>query len=338
MAQNDQPDTTGILEEFQADLIRWWRLLPNKGFFLVLLAAWLAMFVFWGNSTLGYIHSPSLFTWMRVSYTGFGPTDQEIGDDRHGFLVPFVVLALFWWKRKELMGVPTRTWSPGFVLVVMAVVLHVLGYVVQQPRLSIVALFVGVYGLMGLAWGPEWLRASFFPFFLFAFCVPMGSLAEGITFHLRLMVSETVEFIAKNLLAIDVIRQGTALMDPGHYQYDVAAPCAGMRSLIATVGLAMVYSFMTFRSWWKRGALVAAAFPLAVAGNVVRMLTIIITAAIWGQSAGNYVHEGGPVGIISLLPYCIPFGGLLWLGHVLGDSAPAPATGTVPHGKEATQS
>ena len=35
-------------------------------------------------------------------------------------------------------------------------------------------MFAGVYGLMGLAWGREWLRDSFFPFCLFAFCVPLG--------------------------------------------------------------------------------------------------------------------------------------------------------------------
>lgn len=338
MARTDQPDTTGILEEFQRDLFQWWNVLPNKGFFFILLAAWMTVFAFWGNSTLGYIHSPSLFTWMRVSYTGFGPTDQEIGDDRHGFIVPIVVLVLFWWKRKELMPVMTRMWSPGFVIVVAAVMLHVLGYVVQQPRLSIVALFTGIYGLMGLAWGPEFLRASFFPFFLFAFCVPMGSLAEGITFRLRLLVSESVEFVAKDVLAIDVIRQGTALMDPGHYQYDVAAPCAGMRSLIATVGMATVYSFMTFPNWWKRGVLIAAAFPLAVIGNITRMLMIILAAAFWGQSAGNYVHDGGPFGIISLLPYIIPFGGLLWFGYLLGDRAPARAEKAEPQAKEATQS
>jgi len=36
----------------------------------------------------------------------------------------------------------------------MALALHVLGYVTQQPRISIVALFLGIYALMGMAWGP----------------------------------------------------------------------------------------------------------------------------------------------------------------------------------------
>lgn len=309
----ESQDTTGILEEFQTEFISWWRQIPNKGFFFILLAAWLLLFQLWGNATLGYVHTPSLFAWMLNAYRGKG---NEIGDDSHGMLIPFVVLALFWWKRKELMKLRLETWWPGFLLVVLALVLHIAGYVIQQSRVSIVALFIGIYGLMGLAWGYSWLRASFFPYFLVVFCVPLGSLAEPITFRLRLMVSESVEFISNSILAIDVMRQGTALINPtGHYEYEVAAACAGMRSLIAVVGLAIVYSFMSYSAWWKRCLIVAAAFPLAVLGNLVRMMMIILAATFWGQNAGNYVHEGGPMGIISLLPYVIPFAGLLMIGH-----------------------
>src|SRR5262245_16546929 len=58
----------GILEEFQTELVAVWGRLPNKTFFFVLLAAWLMLFQFWGNSILGYIHSSSLFSWMLEAY------------------------------------------------------------------------------------------------------------------------------------------------------------------------------------------------------------------------------------------------------------------------------
>jgi len=45
----DQP-TDGIIEEFRTEFLKCWERLPNKGFFLVLLAAWLALFQFRGNS------------------------------------------------------------------------------------------------------------------------------------------------------------------------------------------------------------------------------------------------------------------------------------------------
>jgi exosortase len=324
----DTQPANGILEDFRIQFLECWQRLPNKGFFLVLLLAWLALFHFLGNSTLGYISTPSLLSWMHASYGT--STDAGSSDDSHGKLIPFVVLGLFWWKRKQLLAVPLRTWWPGLLLIGLSLGLHLLGYMAQQPRISIIALFTGIYGLMGLAWGPQWLRESFFPFCLFAFCVPLGWSAVSITFPLRLLVCRAVEFISSYVLQIDILRVGTALLDPtGRYQYDVAAACSGIRSLFATIAVALIYAMLGFRLWWKRGLLIAAAVPLAVLGNTVRMLTIIIAAEFWGQDAGSYVHEGGPFGIISLFPYVAAFGGLFLLGYLLRERplkpVPSPA-------------
>ena len=306
----------GILEDFRIDFLECWARVPNKGLFLILLTAWLALFHFLGNATLGYIPTPSLLSWMYAAYAS--NPDANGSDDSHGKLIPLVVLALFWWKRKQLIALQLRTWWPGLLLVALALGLHLVGYMVQQPRISIVALFAGIYGLMGVAWGREWLRGSFFPFFLFVFCIPLGWSGVSLTFPLRLLVCRVVEVICHNLLAIDIIVQGTAILDPtGRYQYEVAAACSGMRSLIATFAVAVIYAMVAFHTWWRRGALVVAALPLAVFGNVVRMLTIVIAAEIGGQEWVTRVHDGGPMGVFSLLPYAAAFAGLLLLGHWL---------------------
>jgi len=291
------------------DTVDCWRRLPNKAFFFVLLAAWLALFQFLGNSILGYIHTPSLFSWMYEAYNSANPTN----DDGHGDIIPFLVVALFWWKRKELLAQPLHVWWPGLGLLVLAMVLHIMGYDLQQPRISILALFTGIYGLMGLAWGGAWLKNSFFPFFLFIFSVPLGSLGNAITFPLRLLVTWLVEAVAHWILGVDVIRVGTQLFDPtGTYQFDVQAPCSGIRSLVAIFLLAAIYGFLTFRSGWQRLFLMALAFPFAVLGNLLRMLLIIVAAELGGQETGNYVHEST---LISLIPYVPAIIGLLWIGR-----------------------
>jgi len=243
-----------------------------------------------------------------------------------GLVMPLVVLVIFWLKRRELLRLELKPWPAALGLVVLGLILHVGGYLVQQPRISVVGLFTGLYGLTGLAWGSGWMRASFFPFFLFVFCVPLGSLAISITFKLRLLVCELVEGVSHYLLAIDVLREGTILKDPtNRYQYEVAAACSGIRSLTATLGFGVVLGFFSCRKWWKRGLMIAAAFPLAVLGNLLRMLAIVIAAEFWGQEAGNYVHEGGPGGIFSLLPYVPAFIGLLYLERRLQDPPLEPA-------------
>jgi len=311
----EKQPTNGILEDFRIDFLEAWHRLPNKAFFLVLLAAWLALFQFFGNATFGYIHTQSLLSWMWAAY---GSSNEAATDDSHGKLVPLVVLGLFWWKRKLLLELPVRAWAPALALLVLALVLHLVGYMGQQPRISIVALFTGIYGLMGLAWGRQWLVESFFPFCLFAFCIPLGWSGVAITFPLRLLVCHIVDLVCGYLFQIDVRVDGTAIMDPaGRYQYEVAAACSGMRSLIATLALALIYAMVSFRTWWRRSLLIASAVPLAVFGNVVRMLTIIIAAEIGGQECGKWVHDGGPGGVLTLLPYVPAFAGLLLLGHWL---------------------
>jgi exosortase len=303
----DNQTSTGWL----ADTADCWRRLPNKDLFFVLLAAWLAVFHFFGNSLLGYVHSPSLFTNLYEAYNISG----SASDDSHGNFVPFLVVGLFWWKREELLALPLKIWWPGLLILVAGMVLHVLGYALQQPRLSIVAFFTGIYGLMGLAWGPEWLRKSIFPFFLFVFCVPLGGQAAFITFPLRLLVTWLVAVTAHWILGIDVIRMGTQLFDSsGTYQYEVAAACSGIRSLIAIFLLATVYGFITFRSPWKRLLLMASAFPLAVLGNLARMLFIIMAAELGGQETGNYVHNSA---IFSVIPYLPAIVGLLVMGRLM---------------------
>lgn len=299
----DKP--AGLLDE----VVEFWRSMPDKSLFFILLAAWVFFFHFLGNPTFGYTKTPSLFAWLNYAY-------HNSNDDQHGFLVPFVVLALLYVKRKELIPVQKTNWWPALTLVVTGLLLHVVGYVVQQTRISVFAFFVGLYGLTGLVWGPRWLKASFFPFFLFVFCVPIATMSEKITFPLRVLATKTTVGLAQTVLGIDVVQNGTSIWEPsGRYQYEVAAACSGLRSLTAIFALATIYGFLEFRENWKRLVIIASAFPLAVIGNVVRLTTIIVAAETFGQSAGNYVHESF---WFSLLPYVPPIAGLIFLGHWLG--------------------
>ena len=321
----DNQSTTGILEEFQTELVDGWRQLPNKTFFFVLLGAWLALFQFLGNSTFGYLDTSSLLKWiylLGMAHSGDGETD-----DNQMMLAPLIVIGLFWWKRKELLRQPMTMWTPGLVLVGLGLFFHIAGYRLQQPRISIVALFTGIYGLMGLAWGPKFLRASFFPFFLFIFCVPLGTLAEFITVPLRYVAVSIVVFIC-HLAHSDVIRQGTELIDPkGHFQYEVAAACGGIRSLIMTGMLAIVFGFVVFKAAWKRLVLILMAAPLAIAGNVLRLLIVIIAGKIGGQDVGMSVHDNM---VMSLLPYVPAILTLFWLGGLMEKKVPETPLTEVP--------
>ncbi len=301
----------GRFATFGQELAGCWRQLPDKFFFLSLLAAWLSLFHFHGNSTFGYINTQSLFVWMWDSYSNTSPTS----DESHGKIIPLVVLGLYWWKRRELLAARTGPWWPGIFIVAAALVLHAAGYVAQQPRAGIMAMFLGLYGLTGMAWGRDWLRKSFFPFFLFVFCIPLGVLAEFITLPLRFLVTWITAGFAHTVLGVDVVREGTQLFDSARtFRYDVAPACSGIRSLVAIFAVGTIYGFISFQKNSERLALIVLAFPLAVIGNVFRMLLIIVAAEMFGQDAGNFVHENWFFG---LLPYVPAVFGMMWVGRWL---------------------
>lgn len=292
------------------ELVAGWRAMPEKGFFLILLACWVAFFHWLGNSTLGYVETRSLFAWMDYAY------DQS-ADDSHGRLIPFVVIGFLWWKRKTILDAPKAVWWPGLLIVAVALLGHVFGYLIQQTRLSILAFFLGVYGIVATAWGPAILRATFFPFILFAFCFPLGTLAESITFPLRMMATHITAFLTGSVLGIPIIQDGARIFDSkGTFQYEIAAACSGLRSLTATLALATIYAFVYFKTTWRRAIMLASAIPLAVAGNVLRLACIIIAAEAFGQEAGNFVHDNS---LLSLLPYVPAIGGLFLLGWILNE-------------------
>ncbi|MBI1840445.1 MAG: exosortase/archaeosortase family protein [Verrucomicrobia bacterium] len=306
----------GDFWDILAESRRFLSQLPDKALFGVALVAWVALFQFYGNSTLGYVNTPSLFGWLRYVY-------RMSDGDSHGLYMPWVVLGLAYWKREEILAAPRSRWWPAVLLVALGLSIHIAGYVIQQTRVSIVGFFVGVYGLMGMVWGWRWLLATFFPFCLFVFCVPLATETDRITLPLRLMATSITSTFCHTVLGIDLVRQGTMIYDAkGQYQYEIAAACSGIKSLSATVAIAIIGGFISFKAPWRRALMFVSAFPLAVLGNVLRLTTIIVASEAFGQSAGQFVHDNS---VLSLLPYIPAIGGVALLMRFLDEHRPPPA-------------
>jgi len=304
-----------------------WRQLPNRWFFFSLTAAWVALFVFLGNATFNSADTPSLLKWMFSIYTA------PSLDEGHGLLIPFVVLGLYWWRRKELVAEPAGLWWPALGLIGIGLLLHMAGFVSQQQRLSVIGFFIGLYGLTGLAWGRHWMKASFFPFFLVVFCIPVGEFVVPLTMPLRLVVARVVEIISHLGLAPDLIRNGTELFDAQHtFRYDVAPACSGIRSLVALLALATIYGFLNFKEQWKRGVMMLIALPLAVVGNVVRLCFTVAVAETCGQAAGKAVETYAGY-ITFLVAISCAYGVSRWLEKA--GTGPAPGDGPALAGKPA---
>jgi exosortase len=268
-----------------------------------------AVFQFLGNSTRGYIRTSSLFYWWCRQWVD--PTSET----QHGLLVLAISIGLLVHnlrseprdpgRRPRPMAAPAGAMACGLLV-------HVAGYVAEQARLSIVGLLLFTWGALAFGGGLRWARASVFPVAFMLFAVPLSAL-DSAGFWLRMWVVSASSSLAHGL-GIAVLVNGTQLLSPaGRYDYDVAAACSGVRSLVALSALSLLIGYLRFRPFWLRAAMLALSLPLIYAGNVARIVAIVAAAQVGGQVWGDRVHEIMGYGV-----FAIVLGGVLGVAGIVG--------------------
>jgi len=302
---------------------RLWSSLPYRAVFLGLFAVWVALFHWLGNSTLGYVNTPSIFGWLNALY--HRESTAESGDELCP-LIPFIVLALFYFKREELTFIPKKPWPMALGLVVLGLAAHALGFIIQQTRISIVGFLLGGFGLMGVVWGYHWLRAVFFPWFFLAAAVPVSSYLDSATYGLRLLSSQISVGICRIVLGLNLVRQETMVSLPpsgkSHgFHFEVAAACSGMRSLTAVLLISVLFAYLNYRTWWRRALIVVTAIPLALGGNVLRLCTVFVVGDAFGEDAGRLIETK-----MGFITWVAALAGLFQIGRILREPVVEAAT------------
>ncbi len=80
-------------------------------------------------------------------------------------------------------------------------------------------------------------------------------------------------------------------------EIEVARECSSIRSSLMLIVTTLVLAHLFLRSWWRKVVLVAAAIPLSVAKNGLRIFTIgeLGTRVDPGFLNGKFHHNGGIV-------------------------------------------
>ena len=89
-----------------------------------------------------------------------------------------------------------------------------------------------------------------------------------------------------NGFGMDIWRIGTGLISPvpgAEFQFDVAHECSGILSLFALTALAAVNALLELKTNPHRIMLFACSIPLAIGGNIFRVLSICLVARWFGQ-------------------------------------------------------
>ena len=252
----------------------------------------------------------------------------------HGFLIVPIVAVLIWNRRREVATIPPSPDYLGFVLLAgagLAWIAAAAGNAQVVQQLALVAMVPAA--VIAIA-GRRVARALTFPLAFLFLGVPMGeSLIPG-------LMDWTADFTvtALRLTGIPVFREGTFFTIPSG-QWSVVEGCSGLRYLIASITVGLLYAYLNYRKPWKRVLFAALSVIVPVIANGMRAYMIVMIAHLSDMKLAlgidHYIYGWVFFGIVMLLLFWV---GSFWRDDVgTGDDRRAsaePVRGTPPDNRK----
>lgn len=237
----------------------------------------------------------------------------------HGFLILPISLWLLWRDRQRLARLTPMGEPRALPLVLAAGLAWLLAELVDVnvvQQLALVAVLVsGIWVLVGTPLA----RVMVFPLGFLFLAVPMGA---GLIPPLMQLTADSTEYLVR-AVGIPVYREGMYLTLPTG-QWSVVEACSGVRYLIASFTLGLVFAYITYQSLWRRLLFVAAAIAVPILANSLRAWGIVLL--------GHYSGMELAVGVDHLIYGWVFFGLvillLFWVGSFWQEpeaALPAPA-------------
>lgn len=206
--------------------------------------------------------------------------------------VPVITGGLVWLRRAELRGIPWLGDWMGAVPLVLGLFFYWLGFKANTGYPAFLAIQLMLAGFILLIGGREWMRALFFPWLFLFFAWPMQPLEDSVASPLRPRTAAMAATLL-TILGTPAQNEGSALQSApdaaaglergAAFSLDVDAKCSGINSLFVLMMISALLGYLALRSVRSRVLLFVAAVPLAVAGNVVRLLLLAFGSMWFGS-------------------------------------------------------
>ncbi len=240
----------------------------------------------------------------------------------HGYLIFPITAWLIWRNRDQLAGIRPRTDLRGLLLLALAGAGWLLA---DAGSVHVVAQYAFIVMLIAMVWtllGSGFVRVMFFPLMFLLFAVPVGE------FLIQPLMGVTAKFTVAMLQAtgIPVYSEGTFFSIPSG-NWSVVEGCSGLRYLIASVTLGVLYAYLTYRSWKRRLVFSIAAIIVPIFANSGRAYMIVMIAHLSDMKLAlgidHYIYGWVFFGLVMLL--------LFWIGSFWReDDQPETAGVTTP--------
>jgi exosortase len=211
----------------------------------------------------------------------------------HAPLVPFICLFLVALRWKQLAREPAQGSNWGLAWIALGVFVYWLGIKAETEYFGFAALQILLAGLIVWFWGEKvFWRVSFAWLFLF-FAWPLPFLDSGLGVPLRMEMSHASSALL-NLFGTPTVQSGTAVLSAPDaaaglelgtkFHIDIGDPCSGLYSLFALMMMSALAGYLAVSHPLGRLIVFLASMPVAIAGNVVRILLLVWATEHFGPA------------------------------------------------------
>jgi len=229
-------------------------------------------------------------------------------DYTHAYFILPLSLWLVWRKRTEIRSLPLEKVSLQtnvicVITLLIGVLLLVFGLRQDYIFIQALSLIPILFGLTGYLYGKQMVKLLSFPILYLLLLVPPPlGIIDSITVPMRHGISILTEKILF-FLNYPISREGL-LLTIGYNDIFMGEPCSGFRSLITMISLVLVYVYISKSNMSIKLILTLFIIPMALLGNLVRVITLCLITFYFGEEAGQgFFHNfsGIVIFIITIL-------------------------------------
>ena len=204
----------------------------------------------------------------------------------HGYIIPLFSVYLLYTRRQELYEARCRDARMSVARVIaltlgMGLMLASLGaewvavFMVRNYWLAQVAMVGMLFGLVLFLGGWSVLKLAWLPVLFLLFALPIPTIMyERLSLPLQNLAASGSVIVMK-LIGVEITSSASNLnflsVSKKPQSLTVAEAWSGMRLLMAFVALGVATAYLDYKPVWQRLILVAAAVPIAVFCNVIRV-------------------------------------------------------------------
>jgi exosortase len=256
-------------------------------------------------SAFGFLYVVSILFWWHPLVVTLG---RALANDAYTHILlilplsaALIYLDLKYLGSKALRSDPQPSSRIGAALLVLALLVGCsarwgMAGVQDDVRLSLGMFALVTWWIAGvlMCFGARVFQSLLFPLCFLFLMVPIPESALGGIVEFLQQQSAFAARIMFRAAGVPVTQDGIMLSIP-NLDIEVARECSSIRSSLMLAVTALVLAHLFLRSWWRKLLLVAAAIPLSVAKNGLRIFTLaeLGTRVDPGFLNGKLHHHGG---------------------------------------------